>query len=229
MSCHLRYLLPALAAVALRPGVVPSIAQAQESPTPLARALDRAVLRVQRRDDLKDHLGAGFNRDSFDLQAIGGLGRTEDSTLIRWFTGFTTYVNGTDSSACRELINGEPTGTRLAALNSSMDSVAVERWAADWETAVAASYLSPPHATVDEEELMVAIFALIAKLPESEISVNRKPSAKPQKMNAHAECRMMRRFFVEAMAMEEPVRLTLLRGLAMTMREKGESSFNLEQ
>lgn len=230
MSSHLRSLIAALAAVALWPGAAPSITLAQEPPTPLARALDRAVLRVRQRDDLKDHLGAGFNRDSFDLQAFGGLGRTEDTTLVRWFTGFSTYINGTDSSACHELITGEPSGARLAALSSSMDSASVEQWAADWETAVAASYLSPPHAKVDDEAMMMAIFALIAKLPESELSVRQRASGKPpKKMTAQAECRMMRHFFAEAMAMEEPIRMTLLRGLAMSMREGGASSLNLEQ
>jgi hypothetical protein len=200
----------------------PPGAEAQAT-TPLARALDRAVVRIQARRDLREHIGRGFNRDSFDVQAFVGIGRVGDSALVRWFSSFSTYMTGTDSTACQDLITGEPTASRLAVHPSTMDSAAMETWVADWEGAVVASYLVQPHAPVNDEEMMVAVFTLIARLPESELSINRKPSNKPRKVSPQSECNMMRHFFEQALTMEEPQRMTLFRGLAMSMSEKGKS------
>ena len=201
----------------------------QTTATPMSRALDRAVTRVNSRSDLAGHRGAGFNRDSFDLEAMRGLGKTSDSTLIGWFSGFASYVNGTDSTACHGLVAGEPTGTHIASVRSSMDSAALESWISHWETAVVASYLSPAPPPVDEEAMMVALFTLIAKLPDSPAGQNRKPGGKPPKPSPAAECNTMRHFFAEALALEDSTRMTLFRGLALTMNEKGKSSFNIEK
>lgn len=202
----------------------------QTSATPMERALDRAVTRVNSRSDLAGHRGAGFNRDSFDLQAMRGLGKTSDSTLIGWFAGFASYVNGTDSTACHGLMSGEPTGTRIASVRSTMDSAALESWIGHWETAVVASYLSPAPPPVDDEAMMVALFTLIAKLPETRAEQNRKPGGKPPKPRTPvAECNTMRHFFAEALALEDSTRITLFRGLALSMNEKGKSTFNIEQ
>ena len=195
----------------------------------MSRALDRAVTRVNSRSDLAGHRGAGFNRDSFDLEAMRGLGKTSDSTLIGWFSGFASYVNGTDSTSCHGLVAGEPTGTHIASVRSSMDSAALESWISHWETAVVASYLSPAPPPVDEEAMMVALFTLIAKLPDSQAGQNRKPGGKPPKPSPAAECNTMRHFFAEALALEDSTRMTLFRGLALTMNEKGKSSFNIEK
>ena len=222
----MRFLPAVLVAVAM--GALPAATGEAQSTTPMTRALDRAVLRIKARPDLREHAGRGFNRDSFDVQAFAGIGRIGDSALVRWFDGFSTYISGTDSTACQDLITGEPTASRLAAHASSMDSVAMEKWIADWEGAVVASYLAQPHAPVDDEEMMVAVFALIAKLPESEGNLNRKPSDKPRKMNPQAECTMMRHFFEQAMALGEQQRMTLFRGLAMTMNQKNKSPIHLE-
>lgn len=194
-----------------------------QSATPLARALDRAVVRIKARHDLNEHTGSGFNRDSFDVQAFVGIGRIGDSALVRWFTGFSTFVSGTDSTACHDLITGDPTASRLAAHSSTMDSISLEKWVSDWEGAVVASYLAQPHEPVNDEEMMVALFTLIAKLPDSELSINPKPSDKPRKKSAQSECTMMRHFFEEALAMAEPQRMTLLRGLALTINDKNKS------
>jgi hypothetical protein len=223
----MRFLPAALVTMAIG-ALTPATGETQ-STTPMERALDRAVVRVKARRDLREHTGSGFNRDSFDVQAFIGIGRVGDSALVRWFDNFSAYISGTDSTACQDLITGEPTASRLAAHPSTMDSVAMERWIADWEGAVVASYLAEPHAPVNDEEMMVAVFALIAKLPESELSLNRKPSDKPRKMSPQSECRMMRHFFEQAMAMDEPQRMTLFRGLAMTMNQKNKSPINLEQ
>ena len=202
--------------------LAPARGEAQAT-TSFARALDRAVARIKARRDLNEHLGAGFNRDSFDVQAFAGIGRVGDSALVRWFSNFSTYITGTDSTACHDLITGEPTASRLAAHPSTMDSVAMETWVADWEGAVVASYLVPPHPPVDDEEMMVALFSLIAKLPDSALSINRKPSNKPRKVSPQSECNTMRHFFEQALAMEEPQRMTLFRGLALSMSEKRKS------
>ena len=207
-----------------------SAGQAQSTPTHMSRALDRAVARINTRSDLAGHRGARFNRDSLDVRVMSGLGRTSDSTLIGWFSGFSVFVNGTDSLTCHDLMKEEPTASRLAAVSSTMDSAAVEGWVKDWEAAVVASYLSPPHPPVDDEAMMVAIFTLIAKLPEAQANLNRKPGGKPPKPRTPAsECNTMRQFFAEALTMEDPTRMTLLRGLALTMNEKGKSAFNIEQ
>lgn len=219
----MRTLLTALVAASLWQGSRPETVEAQQtsaSSTPLARSFDRAVQRVQRRRDLQAHRGAGFDRDSFDVQAFVGLGRLEDSTLIRWFTGFSSFIGSTDSSACHELITGEPTGSRLATLSAEMDSAAIELWVADWEQAVVASYLAPARPKVSDEEMMVAVFTVLAKLPGNPMSRNRKPSDKPRKMTPASECELMRHFFKEALALEDPTRMTLLRGLALTINEK---------
>ena len=216
-----------VAIVAAVVALLPATGETQSS-TMMERALDRAVGRIKARRDLREHTGTGFNRDSFDVQAFAGIGRVGDSALVRWFDNFSTYISGTDSTACQDLITGEPTASRLAAHHSTMDSAAVERWISDWEGAVVASYLAEPHAPVNDEEMMVAVFALVAKLPEAEGSFNRKPSDKPRKMTAQSECNMMRHFFEQAMAMEEPQRMTLFRGLAMTMNEKNKSPINRE-
>jgi hypothetical protein len=163
------------------------------------------------------------------VQAFVGIGRIGDDALVRWFTSFSSYISGTDSTACQDLITGEPTASRLAAHSSTMDSIALETWISDWEGAVVASYLARPHEPVNDEEMMVAIFTLIAKLPESELSINPKPSDKPRKKSAQSECSMMRHFFAEALAMEEPQRMTLLRGLAVSMNEKNKSPVHLGQ
>jgi hypothetical protein len=198
-------------------GVAESAAQAQE--TQLGRALNRSVSRINTRADLRGKV-SGFDRDSFDVRAFRGLARTDDSTIVRWFEGFSGYIGGTDSTACSTLTDGEPTASALAAHHSTMDSIAVERWVGDWESAVAASYLAPERPKVSDEEMMVAVFALITKLPDFQANVNRKPSDKPRKMSAQAECRMLREFFTQALAMEEPTRMTLLRGLAGVMNER---------
>jgi hypothetical protein len=201
----------------------PLAAQAQLPETPFSRALDRAVVRIQERSDLRQHRGSAFDRDSFDVQAFKGLGKAEDSTLIGWFDGFSTYIAGTDSAGCHELIEGEPTGATLAAMSSTMDSVAMERWTRHWETAVAASWLEAAHPPVNDEEMMAALFSLIARLPDA-TGLGGKPTSKPRKMGEAAECRMMRTFFVEALRLEEPTRMTLLRGLAMVLNDrKGDS------
>jgi hypothetical protein len=194
-----------------------------QSSTALERALDRSVLRIRARNDLTGHRGPGFNRDSFDVQAFAGIGRVGDEALLRWFTGFSSYVSGTDSTACHSLITGEPTASRLALHPSTMDSAAIEHWVADWEGAVIASYLAQPHAPVNDEDMMVALFTLIAKLPGVEGSMNRKPSDKPRKVTPQSECATMREFFVQALAMDEPQRMTLLRGLAVSMSDKSKS------
>jgi hypothetical protein len=202
---------------------------AQASSTPMARALDRAVIRLHARRDLAGHLGAGFSRDSLDAQAMLGLGRTPDSTVIAWFSGVARFVDGTDSPACHGLMTGEPTGTHIAGIQSTMDSAAVETWVRQWEHAVVASYLAPVP-VIDEEEMMMAVLTLIARLPETRASMNRKPGSKPSKPLTPAdECSLMRHFLAEALEMEEPTRMTLLRGLAMTMNEKGESTLNIKQ
>lgn len=211
---------------------LPATGRAQATPgsTRLGRALDRAVLRVQNRSDLGNYRGAGFNRDSFDVEAFKGLGKADDSTIVGWFTGFNDFIGGVDSTACGDLTRNDPTGTLLATIPSSMDSAAVERWVKHWETAVAASFLAAEPPPPNEEEMMVAMFALIAKLPDTEISMNTRPSDKPKKNNPLRECRMMRGFFAEALVLEEPTRMTLLRGLALMMDEKKKAkSANVEQ
>jgi hypothetical protein len=195
-------------------------AWSQASESPLDRALNRAVTRINRRADLQAHRPPGFDRDSLDTAVFLGLGKAEDSTIFGWFTGFSTYINGTDSTACLDLTKGEPTGSALATHRSTMDSSAIERWMVDWESAVVASYLAAPRPPVNEEEMMMAVFALIAKLPETEISLNRKPTNKPRKLSAEAECRTMRDFFGHALQLEEPTRMTLLRGLAQVMKDR---------
>ena len=217
------------AATVMAVGLLSPTRGESQSNTPLARALDRAVVRIKARHDLNEHMGSGFTRDSFDVQAFMGIGRIGDSALVRWFTGFSDYISGIDSTACHDLITGEPTVSRLAAHSSTMDSIAVEKWVADWEGAVVASYLAQPHEPVNDEEMMVALFTLIAKLPDSELSINPKPSAKPRKKSAQSECNMMRHFFTEALAMAEPQRMTLLRGLALSMNDKNKSRINLGQ
>jgi hypothetical protein len=227
MPTFRRLLLLACVSSAFGSAIHPD-AQAQ-TPTTLERALDRAVLRVTARPDLQNHRGGGFDRDSFDVEAFRGLGKAEDSTVIGWFTGFSTYINGTDSSACHDLITGEPTGSMLARQHSVMDSAAVELWVTHWENAVVASFLAPERPPANEEDMMVALFALLAKLPEAEMGFSRKPSDKPRKMSSEAECRTMRQFFTQALQMEEPTKMTLLRGLAQIMNEKPDLTVVEEQ
>jgi hypothetical protein len=210
--------------------LVGSDGQAQSPSTHMARALDQAVARINTRSDLAGHRVGAFNRDSLDARVMSGLGRTSDSTLIGWFTGFSVFVNGTDSLTCHDLMKEAPTASRLAAVRSTMDSAAVEGWVKDWEAAVVASYLSPPHPPVDDEAMMVAVFTLIARLPEAQANLNRKPGGKPPKPTTPAsECGTMRQFFAEALTLEDPTRMTLLRGLALTMNEKGKSTFNIQK
>lgn len=204
-------------------------AQAPQADTRLGRALDRAVLRVQSRSDLRDFRGAGFNRDSFNLEAFKGLGKAEDSTIVGWFTGFNEFIGGVDSTACGNLTRNDPTGTLLATIPSSMDSAGVERWVVHWETAVAASFLASEPPPANEEEMMVAMFALIAKLPDTEVSVSTRLSDKPTKPNPQRECRMMRGFLAEALVLEEPTRMTLLRGIASMLDGKKSKSTDVKQ
>lgn len=202
----------------------PARANAQVSGTVLAQALDRAVLRVNSREDLRNHRQAGFNRDSFDVHAFRGLGKADDSTVAGWFSGFSAFIGGTDSAACGQLVKMEPTGTALAAVPSTMDSVAVEDWVKTWESAVAASYLAPERAPPDQDDLMMAMLGLLAQLPHSEVVFNAKPNSKPSKPNPQQECSTMREFFHQALLLKEPARMTLLRGLAQMLREKSGSS-----
>lgn len=231
MRNPVRSLVVAILVSALWQVVWPATGEAQvpQGGTTLARALDRAVVRVRTRSDLKNYRGAGFNRDSFDVEAFKGLGKAEDSTIVGWFTGFADFIGGIDSTACGEMTANDPTGALLATIPSSMDSVQVERWVRHWETAVAASFLAVERPPANEAEMMEAMFALIAKLPDTEISVSSKPSDKPKKPNPQRECRMMRGFFAEALVMEEPTRMTLLRGLADMMDEKKPGSSDVKQ
>lgn len=204
-------------------------AAAQTPATTLERSLDRALLRVHSRSDLQNHLGAGFDRDSFDVRAFKGLRRADDSTIVGWFTGFTAFLNGTADSTCEQLSRLEPTGTALAAVPSTMDSVAIESWMTHWERAVAASFLAGERSPVNEEEVMMALLSLIVKLPGARVESNAKPASKPPKPDARTECETMRQFFNEALRLEEPVRMTLFRGLADTMNEKPDLSALGEQ
>lgn len=200
-------------------------ADAQQPTTHLGRAFDRAVVRIQSRADLREHRGEIFDRDSFSVQAFEGLARLDDSTLVGWFSGFSTFVGSTDSTGCHELITGEPTGTRLATMSSTMDSVALEAWVRQWESAVVASYLAPAGPAVSDEDMMVAIFTLIARLPQVKENLARKPSSKPVKMSEAEECGSMKDFFSEALKLEAPIRMNLFRGLAAALNDqKGDSS-----
>jgi hypothetical protein len=204
-------------------------AAAQTPETTLKRALDRAVLRVNSRSDLQNHLGPGFDRDSFDVRAFKGLRRADDSTVLGWFTGFATFLNGTDDGTCEQLSRLEPTGTALAAVPSMMDSTAIEDWMTHWEHAVAASFLAEARPPVNEEEVMMALLALMVKLPGAQVESNAKPSSKPRKPDGRTECGTMREFFNQAIRMDDPVRMTLFRGLADTMNEKSVRSAPREE
>ena len=217
-------------AVIMAVGLLSGPEGAAQTSTLMSRALDRAVVRINTRADLSGHREAGFNRDSFDVRAMSGLSRTSDSTLVGWFTGFSRYVEGIDSIECQTLMKEEPSGSSIAAVASSMDSASVESWVGLWEKAVVAAYLDPVQPKVDDEEMMEAIFTLIGKLNDGQVTFSSKPNRKPAKPSTPAqECRTMRQFFTEALALPDPMRMTLFRGLAQSMMEKGASTFTIEQ
>ena len=70
---------------------LPAISQAQELPAGEAimeRMLDRLAARLRQRSDLRDRLSPAFDKDSVGHYGLKGLSRSEDSTVIGWFTGF---------------------------------------------------------------------------------------------------------------------------------------------
>jgi hypothetical protein len=182
--------------------------------TSLDYALDRVVGRLIARTELQDQVGSGFNRESLDIYAFRGLRRTSDSTIMGWFTGLSAYIDGIDSVSCARLAQTKPSGRELAQLPSTMDSALVDRWALSWESAVVASFRAPLREPVSEEEVMMAMLGVIAKLPSAELVVGSRRSGKPKKSTPRQECQTMREFFTTALRLDEPERTTLFRGLA---------------
>ena len=201
---------------------LPAGTQAQASAgaeTTTGRAVDRLVIRVRNRSDLAGLVGPSFNRDSLDTHAFRGLRRTGDTTIIAWFSGFSGFINSLDTPSCTEMTKLEPSVSSLAAMSSTMDSVALDGWLAHWETAVRASFLEPERPAPDSEAMMGAMFTLLSALPVSEMTVTPNPSGKPRKRTAEQECRLMGEFFSRALAIEEPDRTMLFRALAEMINE----------
>lgn len=203
---------------------LPALSQAQELPPGEAimeRMLDRLAARLRQRSDLRDRLSPEFDKDSVGHYGLKGLSRSEDSTVIAWFTGFAEMLQVIDGPSCKALVAGPPSASRIARAVSNQDSLAVARWLIHWETATLAWYLAPERPPIDDEAMMGAIFKLIAELPDGALTVSTGSPKKKKKPSAEQECRSMRDFFASAVAMAEPERTTLLRGLVEKMAEEG--------
>ena len=194
-----------------------------QAPSPgeavMERQMDRLAGRLRAHPDLQSHVGPGFDRDSVGFTALAGLRKTDDTTVVAWFTGFGELLRFMDGPACAGMTKGKPTLESMTAIASKADSGTIARWLETWETSAVAFFLAPDRPEVDAEVMIAAVFALMADMPEESRGMLSGPEAKKKKPNPEEECRSMREFFTLAAAQKEPERSTFFRGLAEQLGE----------
>jgi hypothetical protein len=177
-------------------------------------AVDRVLARFKSREELSGKLSSGFDQDSFDFYALRGVSRTEDSTIVAWFTGFSTFLEATTLAECTEIMKGiEPGLNAMRPMRTGMDSAAVEGWLHQWETAAVAFFTRPARPAADDDAFGMVMLGLIAEFSQDTTlaDMRQKPGAKP---TARDQCRIARLTFNRLINRPEPERTMVLRGMA---------------
>jgi len=172
----------------------------KRSPTPEIRNTLRALARS----------GAG---DSVQILVAQGLVRLEDSSLIRRMELMSVMLDGSNETICAALSRGTPGSGQMTLAMAELEGQDLEDWAGLLIEAQIASLEQRPARHITAEVLAHSLQTAIANLPDNEQTRISSVMSQFQTATEADACWAGRVLFQQGVALTEPERSQMARGL----------------
>lgn len=182
----------------------------------VGKTLQRQIDQLSPNDDVRRRLRGLADRgkgDSVNILVVQGLPRLDSATLVRRVVVLHQMLTNVDEPLCAALARGTPSEAQMTLAMVSLDSAALDEWMAVIVKSMIAAVEKHDFRTVAEEDVATALDAVVERLPDGDGERLMDALGTLEEVGDTDACWSGRVLYREILALSEPDRTVLARGL----------------